>query len=60
MSLSSEEDAKAVETFFAQHDTSAYSQPLSQGLDAVRSKAAWLGRDAEGASLFRFALGFGW
>lgn len=48
--------SQAVETFFAKHDTSAYSQPLSQGLDAVRSKAAWLKRDTEGKKLYDFPL----
>lgn len=45
-SLSSTADAKDVEAFFADKDTTAFGQPLSQGLDSVRSKAAWLERDA--------------
>ncbi|GAA5943340.1 hypothetical protein JCM1841_004805 [Sporobolomyces salmonicolor] len=43
--FSSEGDAKAVEAFFADKDKSSYAQPLSQGLDAVRSRAKWLERD---------------
>ncbi|GJN87500.1 hypothetical protein Rhopal_000449-T1 [Rhodotorula paludigena] len=46
-SLSSEADAQDVERFFADKDTSAFVQPLSQGLDSVRSKAKWLDRDAK-------------
>lgn len=46
-SLSSEADAQDVERFFADKDTSAFVQPLSQGLDSVRSKAKWLERDAQ-------------
>jgi aminopeptidase 2 len=46
-SLSTLEDADAVEAFFAQHDRTTYEQALSQGLDSVRSKAAWLKRDVK-------------
>merc|ERR1712072_1621426 len=41
-SLTSEEDAKDVEAFFKDKDTSNYIQSLSQGLDAIRSNAGWL------------------
>ncbi|KAK4703907.1 hypothetical protein P7C70_g2308, partial [Phenoliferia sp. Uapishka_3] len=47
MTFSTVEDANDVEAFFKEKDTSAYSQPLSQGLDSVRSKASWLSKDAE-------------
>lgn len=45
-SLSTKSDAEDVERFFKDKDTTAFGQPLSQGLDSVRSKAAWLERDA--------------
>ena len=48
--FASEGDAKDVEQFFKGKDTSAFSQPLSQGLDAVRSKAKWLERDTSDVS----------
>ncbi|GAA6054207.1 hypothetical protein JCM3770_001392 [Rhodotorula araucariae] len=44
-SFSTEEDAAAVEAFFADKVTGAYAQPLQQGLDTVRSKARWLARE---------------
>ncbi|EJU01765.1 puromycin-sensitive aminopeptidase [Dacryopinax primogenitus] len=44
-SLTTFEDVKAIERFFKDKDTSTYVQALSQGLDDVRSKAAWLERD---------------
>ncbi|GAA5943215.1 hypothetical protein JCM10213_006247, partial [Rhodosporidiobolus nylandii] len=48
MTLSSEEDAKQIEAFFAdKKERPTYVQPLSQGLDSVRSKAKWLQRDAQ-------------
>ncbi|BGP38537.1 Aminopeptidase 2 mitochondrial [Rhodotorula kratochvilovae] len=46
-SFSAEEDAAAVEAFFADKDTTAYKQPLQQGLDTVRSKARWLAREKD-------------
>ncbi|KZO91177.1 putative AAP1-alanine/arginine aminopeptidase [Calocera viscosa TUFC12733] len=39
------EDVSAIEEFFKDKDTSTYVQALSQGLDDVRSRAAWLQRD---------------
>lgn len=47
MTLTSEKDAQQIEEFFKDKDTSAFNQPLSQGLDAVRAKAKWLERDAK-------------
>jgi len=47
VSLSSFEDIKAIEEFFKDKDTSAYARALEQGLDEVRSKAAWLERDSD-------------
>lgn len=47
MSLTSEKDAQQIEAFFQDKDTSAFNQPLSQGLDAVRAKAKWLERDSK-------------
>ncbi|KAL8278732.1 hypothetical protein RQP46_008801 [Phenoliferia psychrophenolica] len=44
-SFSSEEDADAVEAFFADKDTASFSLPLQQGLETVRAKARWLTRD---------------
>ncbi|GAA6003219.1 M1 family metallopeptidase [Rhodotorula paludigena] len=44
-SFSSESDALAVEAFFANKDTTAYAQPLHQGLDLVRAKSRWLERE---------------
>lgn len=32
------------------HRTKDFVQPLKQGLDAVRSKSAWLNRDVEDVS----------
>ncbi|BGO90211.1 hypothetical protein NBRC10512_002414 [Rhodotorula toruloides] len=46
-SLSTEADAKAVEEFFKDKQTSVYDQFLSQGLDSVRAKAKWLERDSK-------------
>ncbi|KZT61396.1 alanyl aminopeptidase [Calocera cornea HHB12733] len=46
-SLSSFEDVKAVEEFFKDKDTSSFSKLLAQGLDTVRSKAAWLERSRD-------------
>ncbi|KZO98208.1 hypothetical protein CALVIDRAFT_526106 [Calocera viscosa TUFC12733] len=45
--FSSFEDVRAVEEFFKEKDTSEYAQVLAQGLDEVRSKAAWLERSRE-------------
>jgi len=46
-SLTSLDDVSAVEEFFKGRDTSKYAQLIEQGLDAVRSKAAWLERSRE-------------
>jgi aminopeptidase 2 len=36
-----------VEKFFADKDTKGYDQALAQSMDAIRSKVAWLERDAQ-------------
>ncbi|GAA5976923.1 hypothetical protein JCM10908_005680 [Rhodotorula pacifica] len=46
-SLTSEEDAQAVEAFFKDKDTKSFDKSLQQGLDAVRANAKWLERDAD-------------
>ncbi|SNX84196.1 probable AAP1 - alanine/arginine aminopeptidase [Melanopsichium pennsylvanicum] len=45
--FSSEKDAQDVEDFFKGKDTAKFSMGLSQGLDAVRSKARWVERDSK-------------
>ncbi|TIC23268.1 hypothetical protein E3Q12_02146 [Wallemia mellicola] len=43
--LAQPNDAKEVEEFFKDKDTSKYSSSLNQGLDAVKGNAQWLARD---------------
>lgn len=43
--LTTADDEEAVRAFFAEHDTSAFSASLGQGLDAVRARRQWLERD---------------
>ncbi|SCZ99097.1 BZ3500_MvSof-1268-A1-R1_Chr3-1g05810 [Microbotryum saponariae] len=45
--LTTEEDAAAVEAWSKGIDSSAWNQSLSQGLDRMRSNAKWLDRDAK-------------
>ncbi|SCV72291.1 BQ2448_4985 [Microbotryum intermedium] len=45
--LTTLEDALAVETWAKGVDSSSWSQGLGQGLDRVRSNAKWLARDAQ-------------
>ncbi|CUA72325.1 hypothetical protein RSOLAG22IIIB_00991 [Rhizoctonia solani] len=46
-SLSSEQDAKDVEEFFKNKDTSKYNLALAQTLDSIRASAKWLGRSRD-------------
>jgi aminopeptidase 2 len=44
-SFTRSEDIERIQTFFARRSTKGFDQGLAQSLDAVRAKAAWLGRD---------------
>ena len=45
--LASDKDAQEVEAFFKTKDTKKFNMGLSQGLEGVRARAAWLERDRE-------------
>ncbi|KIJ31991.1 hypothetical protein M422DRAFT_783647 [Sphaerobolus stellatus SS14] len=45
--LNTEEDAQALEDFFIGKDTSDFNLSLTQALDGIRSRAAWLERSEE-------------
>ncbi|KDN42604.1 putative AAP1-alanine/arginine aminopeptidase [Tilletiaria anomala UBC 951] len=49
-SFSSDKDVADVEAFFKGRDTRKYSMALSQGLEGVRARAAWLARDRDDVS----------
>jgi aminopeptidase 2 len=44
-SFTRSEDIERIQEFFAARSTKGFDQGLAQSLDAVRAKAAWLGRD---------------
>lgn len=46
-SLATEQDALDVETFFGSRDIRRFSMALSQGLESVRARAAWLTRSRD-------------
>lgn len=57
-SFTSEADADAVEAFFADKDTSAFQQPLDQGIESIRSKARWLNRESQNVATWLEREGF--
>ncbi|CEQ42185.1 SPOSA6832_03982 [Sporobolomyces salmonicolor] len=57
-SLTTEADADAVESFFADKDTTSFNQPLQQGLEAVRAKARWLARETQEVQVWLENKGF--
>ncbi|GAA5858514.1 hypothetical protein JCM5353_007102 [Sporobolomyces roseus] len=57
-SFTSDVDADAVEAFFAEKGTSAFQQPLDQGIESVRSKARWLSRETQNVSTWLESEGF--
>ena len=44
-SFTRSEDIERIQKFFSERSTKGFDQGLAQSLDAVRAKAAWLGRD---------------
>ena len=44
-SFTRNEDIERIQKFFEQRSTKGFDQGLAQSLDAVKAKAAWLGRD---------------
>jgi len=46
-SFVSEDKVTEIQSFFAQRSTKGFDLGLKQSLDAIRAKAAWLGRDRE-------------
>ncbi|GAA6005170.1 hypothetical protein JCM11491_002602 [Sporobolomyces phaffii] len=57
-SLSSDVDADMVESFFADKETGDFQQPLDQGLESVRSRAAWLAREQQNVQRWLEEKGF--
>merc|ERR1711916_326575 len=50
--FTTEEQAKDVEQFFAAHDCPAAARTIKQSLESIRTRAAWLKRDAEAVNKF--------
>jgi aminopeptidase 2 len=46
-SFASQKDLERVQAFFSDKSTKGFDQGLAQSCDAIRAKAAWLGRDRQ-------------
>lgn len=57
-SLCTEEQAQDVEDFFKDKDNKGYDMSLAQSLDAIRSKALWVKRDAADVEQWLQANGY--
>jgi aminopeptidase 2 len=46
-SFANQKDLERVQAFFSDKSTKGFDQGLAQSCDAIRAKAAWLGRDRQ-------------